>query len=183
MVSAQQVVEDTLRWLERAVIGLDLCPFAKAVYVRNRVHVAVTTSSTREELLDALRMELRELVARPVNERETTLLVAPFQLQEFLEFSDFLRVAEGVLKKQGLMGVVQLASFHPGYQFADTDADDITNCTNRAPYPTLHLLREASIEAAVKSFPGASSIYEKNLQTLRTLGPAGWAALQVRRRQ
>jgi hypothetical protein len=174
-------IRDTMVWLERAVIGLNLCPFAKAVHVKGQVHCAVSeaTDEDLDAVLDQLRSELRELVARPARERDTTLLVLPRCLNDFLDFNDFFDRADAVLDELGLVGTIQIASFHPQYQFAGTDADDVTNCTNRSPYPTLHLLREESIDRAVEVFPEAEAIFEKNMQVLEGLGMAGWQALDV----
>ncbi|MEY2802216.1 MAG: hypothetical protein RL513_1801 [Pseudomonadota bacterium] len=172
-----QVVDDTRRWLERAVIGLNLCPFAKAVHVKGQVHYAVSAATGWNELLADLAHELDALLAHDAGVRETTLLMAPRTLADFFEFTGFLAEADRLLQQRGLEGTIQLASFHPHYQFAGTGVDDITNFTNRAPYPTLHLLREDSIERAVQSFPDAADIYETNMATLRRLGPQGWAAV------
>jgi len=177
--STAAVVQDTRNWLERAVIGLNLCPFAKAVHVKGQVHYAVSQATEPRQLLADLGTELDALIALEAQERETTLLMAPFCLADFLDFNDFLERAEKLVRKRGLEGVIQLASFHPRYQFANTDVEDIENFTNRSPYPTLHLLREDSIERAVEVFPEAEAIYEANIKTLRTLGPEGWAALRV----
>jgi hypothetical protein len=179
--SAEAVVLDTRHWLERAVIGLNLCPFAKAVHVKGQVHYAVSEATDPRELLDDLRAELDALVAADPGERETTLLVAPRCMADFLEFNEFLARGERLVRKRGLEGVIQLASFHPAYQFEGTGADDIENFTNRSPYPTLHLLREESIGRAVEAFPEAEAIYESNMETMRRLGPEGWAALRVGR--
>ena len=176
---AAAVVRDTRNWLERAVIGLNLCPFAKAVLVKGQIHFAVSGASDPHGLLADLAAELDALVGLEPSMRETTLLVAPGCLGEFLEFNAFLARAGRLLRKRGLEGIIQLASFHPGYQFEGTAAGDITNCTNRSPYPTLHLLREASIARAIQAFPRPETIYETNIQTLRTLGTQGWAALAV----
>lgn len=170
-------VAETCKWLERAVIGLNLCPFAKAVHVKGQVHYAVTTFDSRSELLAVLKHELLALHQAVPDERDTTLLILPKAMPDFLEFSHFLPDADRVLRKLGLEGEIQIASFHPRFQFAGTDPDDITNYTNRAPYPTLHLLREASIAKAVEAFPDAETIFEKNMQTLEQLGHAGWREL------
>jgi len=171
--------EDTLRWLERAVIGLNLCPFAKAVYVKQQVHVAVSEAREAGGVLEQLAAEVEGLLARPPEERDTTLLVVPHALADFLEFADVVARGERLLRKRGLEGVLQLASFHPRFQFAGTEADDIANFTNRSPWPTLHLLREQSIDRAVTAFPDAAAIYDRNIETLRRLGREGWAALDV----
>lgn len=177
--SAETVVRDTRNWLERAVIGLNLCPFAKAVHVKEQVHYAVSEAVQPRQLLDELQTELDELVGLDPAVRETTLLIVPGCLGDFLEFNDFLAEADRLLRRRRLEGVIQLASFHPAYQFAGTEADDISNFTNRSPYPTIHLLREASIERAVQAFPQPEAIYAANMQTLQRLGPEGWAALGV----
>ena len=172
-------VADTRRWLERAVIGLNLCPFAKAVLVRQQVHFAVSEAGDGAGVLQDFGRELEDLLARDVQERDTTLLVIPRGFGDFLDFHDLIARAERMVRKQGLEGVVQVASFHPRFVFAGEGEDDITNHTNRAPYPTLHLLREASMDRAVAAFPDAAAIYEHNMETLRRLGPAGWDALGV----
>ena len=177
--TADAVVRDTRDWLERAVIGLNLCPFAKAVHAKGQVHYAVSAATQPGELLEQLAAELETLVSLDPAVRETALLIVPGCLQDFLDFNGFMAQAERLVRKRRLAGVVQLASFHPAYQFAGTQADDITNCTNRAPYPTIHLLREASVERAVQTFAQPESIYQANMQTLRRLGPEGWAALNV----
>lgn len=177
VITTQRVIDVTRLWLERAVIGLNLCPFAKAVHVKAQIHYAVSGAAQPEQLLDDLSHELEALLACDAAQRETTLLMAPHCLADFLDFNDFLARAQRLLARSGLDGEVQLASFHPQYQFADAEPDDITNFTNRSPYPTLHLLREASIDRAVQAFPQAQEIYETNMETMRRLGPQGWAAL------
>lgn len=170
---------DTRAWLERAVIGLNLCPFAKAVHVKGQIHFAVSKATQAVELLEDLILELKQLAAADPSVRDTTLLIAPACLPDFLEFNDFLGEADMVLRRLDLDGVIQIASFHPAYQFAGTTPDDITNYTNRAPHPTLHLLREDSIDKAVAAFPQAEDIFEHNMRTLEALGERGWAALGV----
>jgi len=175
----QTVVQDMRRWLERAVIGLNLCPFAKAVHVKGQIHYAVSAATGAAELRQDLLAELRDLAARDAQQRDTTLLIAPLVFPDFLDFNDFLVEADQALAELDLEGVLQIASFHPRYQFAGTAPDDIGNFSNRAPYPTLHLLREASIDRAVQAFPEAETIYEANMATLERLGPEGWRALDV----
>ncbi len=170
----------TRAWVERAVIGLNLCPFAKAVQTKNLIRYVCSDARDTTALLDALRGELQLLANTPIEQLETTLLVHPTVLGEFLDYNDFLGEAETLLCELGLEGSLQIASFHPHYQFAGSEVDDIENATNRSPYPTLHLLREASIERAVAAFPEPEAIYETNMRTLRALGPKGWAELQAR---
>jgi uncharacterized protein len=178
-VSAEVMVQDTLRWLERAVIGLNLCPFAKSVYVKGQVHCAVSGAADLEALRDDLLNELHNLVALEPSVRDTTVLVVQNLLQDFYDYNDFLNVADDCLLALNLEGVIQIASFHPHYQFAGTDEDDITNFTNRSPYPTLHLIREASIDRAVAAFPNAEDIFETNMTTMNQLGLQGWQDLNV----
>ncbi len=170
---------DTRRWLERAVVGLNLCPFAKAVLVKGQVHFALSQAGDAAGVLEDFGRELEALAALPARERDTTLLVIPSGLEDFLAFHDLVGRAERMVRKRGFEGVIQVASFHPRFVFAGVEEDDITNCTNRSPHPTLHLLREDSIERAVAAFPDAAAIYEANMETLRRLGPEGWAALDV----
>jgi hypothetical protein len=178
--SPEQAIAATRAWIERAVIGLNLCPFAKAVYVKEQIRYTVSEARTPDELLDDLVRALRALVEAPAEEVDTTLLIHPHCFGDFLDYNDFLEVADAAVEELDLAGVLQVASFHPQYQFAGTAADDVTNCTNRSPYPMLHLLREASVDAAVAAFPDAKAIYRKNIDTLRRLGPAGWAALRIK---
>ena len=170
---------DTRRWLERAVIGLNLCPFAKAVYIKNQVHFVVSMTEDPSELQSVLRNELQALAQMDPQVRDTTLVIAPRCLADFLDFNDFLDQADQILADLGLEGVLQIANFHPEFQFAGTQPHDITNATNQSPYPTLHLIREASIDRAVEAFPDAEMIYERNMQVLESLGHEGWQALGV----
>ena len=167
------------RWLERAVIGLNLCPFAKAVHAKGQVHYALCDATEFSPVLAELDAELFALLAHDAAVRDTTLLVLPRGFDEFLLFMDLVREGERLLARRGLDGVVQLASFHPAFVFGGANDDDPANCTNRAPYPTLHLLREASIDRAVEAFPEAEAIFGANMAKLRDLGPQGWAALGV----
>ena len=173
------VLAATRAWLERAVIGLNLCPFAKAVLAKGQVHFAVSDADSAAQALHDLGRELDALLAHDPEERETTLLVVAHGMQQFLEFNDLVADGERLIRKKGHEGVIQLASFHPDYCFADQDDGDMANFSNRSPYPTLHLLREASVERAVQAFPEPESIYGANIRTLRDLGPEGWAALNA----
>lgn len=171
------VIAATRCWIERAVIGLNLCPFARAPFVQERIRFVVSPARDTQALLDDLRRELAFLQAADPRTCETTLLIHPQVLGDFLDFNDFLDVAEEALRELDLEGELQVASFHPDYRFADTDADAVENCTNRSPWPTLHLLRESSIDAAVESGIDTDAIYERNIETLRKLGLAGWQTL------
>lgn len=172
-----RVIGDMQQWLERAVIGLNLCPFAKAVYVKGQIHYAVCRATEVGDVLDALGEEMQSLVNMAPELRDTTLLVLPDAFAEFVDFNDFLYSADKALRKANFDGVLQIASFHPQYQFADAEPDAISNYTNRAPYPTLHLLREDSIDRAVLAIPDASDIFEANIAKLEGLGHEGWAGL------
>ena len=171
------VVAAMREWIEKAVIGLNLCPFAKAVYVKNQVRYVVSASPHLDGFLEDLDRELDFLAAADPDEIDTTLLIHPTLLPDFLDFNDFMQLADAAIEEHGLDGVIQIASFHPAFRFEGTEPDDISNYTNRAPFPTLHLLREASIERAVVAFPEAETIYERNIETLQTLGIEGWQAL------
>ena len=175
----QTVVDEMQTWLEKAVIGLNLCPFAKAVHVKKQIRYQVSSAVTEEQLLRDLLSELQFLVKTQASEVDTTLLIHPQVLNDFLDYNEFLETAEAALVELQLEGVIQVASFHPRYQFAGTAADDITNYTNRSPYPALHLLREESITRAVDSFPDVESIPEKNIETMRALGLKGWKKLGI----
>ncbi|WP_354682814.1 DUF1415 domain-containing protein [Cupriavidus necator] len=172
--SADAVIAATRHWLERAVIGLNLCPFAKSVYVKEQVRYVVSTATEAPDVMDDLERELRLLEESDPAQLDTTLLILPDAVADFLDFNDLLYFAERLLARLGLEGTLQIASFHPHYQFADTGPDDIENYTNRAPYPILHLLREDSIARAVAAFPDAADIYERNQATMRRLGHEGW---------
>ena len=176
-MNENDVIEATREWIEKAVIGLNLCPFAKAVYIKNQVRFVVSTAKHLDGLLEDLDRELDFLAAADPDEVDTTLLIHPTLLPDFLDFNDFLQLADAAVDEHGLEGIIQIASFHPQFQFEGTAPDDMGNYTNRAPFPTLHLLREASIARAVAAFPEAETIYERNIETLEALGQAGWKAL------
>jgi hypothetical protein len=171
------IIDATKAWLEKAVIGLNLCPFAKAVHVKNQIRYTVTTARTTEELQADLSRELQLLDAADPDSIDTTLLIHPHVLTDFLDYNDFLDTADETVAQLGLEGHIQVASFHPDYRFADSAPDDIENHTNRSPYPMLHLLRETSVERAVASFPDGGKIFEKNMETMRQLGHEGWLRL------
>ena len=170
-------IDATRRWVERAVIGLNLCPFAKAVYVKQQVRFVLSDASTPEALLEELAEELVLLRDADPEQIDTTLIVHPDVLTDFLDYNDFLDNADAAVEALDLQGVIQVASFHPDYQFAGTAFDDVGNCTNRSPYPILHLLREASVERAVAAFPDPDAIVERNIATLEELGVEGYRKL------
>lgn len=175
--SHEEMIAATRRWVERAVIGLNLCPFAKAVQVKKQVRYVVSSATTPEELMSDLIRELEMLAETPAEKIDTTLLIHPYVLADFLDYNDYLDVVDEVLEELELAGELQVASMHPHYQFADTHENDIENYTNRSPYPTLHLLRESSVDQAVAAFPEADKIFDKNIETMRKLGHDGWDRL------
>jgi hypothetical protein len=178
--SAEHVIEATRLWLERAVIGLRLCPFAEAAYRRELIRYRVSEQETTSGLLDELADELGRLHAADAAICETTLLIHPRVLGDFVDYNQFLDDADAAVLALGLEGDLQIASFHPAYQFAGNGPDDIENCTNRSPYPMLHLLREASVTRAAATFPGVADIGARNMTTLRGIGAAGWRELWKR---
>ena len=172
-----QYIQDTQDWLLKAVIGLNLCPFAKAVHVKEQIRYFVSEATSVESLLQDLANELEHLAETSPEKTDTTLLIHPHVLQDFLDYNEFLDLADGLLEELNLDGELQIASFHPQYQFAGTEVDDITNFTNRSPYQTLHIIREDSIDKAVEAFPEAEAIFETNIATMEKLGLDGWKKL------
>jgi uncharacterized protein len=170
-------IEKTQQWLEKAVIGLNLCPFAKAVHTKNQIRWVLSAAQTPEDLLRELTHEMQVLASADPANIDTTLLIHPQVLNDFLDYNDFLDLADGALEQLALDGVLQIASFHPQFQFEGTQPEDISNYSNRSPFPTLHLLREDSVEKAVAAFPEAESIFERNIETLEALGQDGWRKL------
>jgi uncharacterized protein len=176
-IEPDEIIAATRRWLERAVIGLNLCPFADSVYRGHRVRFQVSEQRSAAALLEDLRTELLLLQAADPTQCETALLIHPWVLNDFIEYNEFLEVCDAAVADLELEGELQVASFHPQYQFADTQPQDIENYTNRSPYPMLHLLREASVERAVEAVGDTEEIYRRNIRTLRALGHAGWQRL------
>jgi uncharacterized protein len=172
-----EVLAATRQWLEKAVIGLNLCPFAKSVYVKNQVRIVVSDAKHTDAFLEELDRELELLAAADPQDVDTTLLVHPTLFPDFLDFNEITGIAEEAVAEHELEGILQVASFHPRFQFEDTAEDDIANYTNRSPFPTLHLLREESIARAVEAYPEAETIYERNIETMKKLGHDGWKAL------
>lgn len=173
------IIVASQRWLERAVIGLNLCPFAKSVHVKQQIRYAISAASDADQLLAELEHEFQILTDTDPKQLDTTLLIHPRAMVNFLDYHFFLAETDALLKRLELDGIYQIASLHPHYEFAGTEPDDIDNVTNRSPYPTLHLLRESSIDRAVAAFPDAESIYERNIDTVRRLNHEGWKRLWV----
>ncbi len=177
LTATRDPIAETRKWLEQIVIGLNLCPFAKAVYVKDQVRFVLSDATTPEALVEELAEELILLRDTPAEQIDTTLIVHPDVLTDFLDYNDFLDNADAAIEALDLQGILQVASFHPQYQFAGVAPDDVSNYTNRAPYPTLHLLREDSVERAVAAFPDPDVIVERNIETLDKLGIEGWTRL------
>ncbi|MEN9479090.1 MAG: hypothetical protein RLZZ298_485 [Pseudomonadota bacterium] len=175
--ASEKIISDTQRWLERAVIGLNLCPFAKSVFVKKQVRYALTAASSADELLAELESELNLLANTDPAQLDTTLLIHPQAMTDFLDYHFFLAEVDALNRNLDYEGVFQIASLHPQYEFAGSDPDDIANFTNRSPYPTLHLLRESSIDRAVAAFPDAAHIFERNIETMEKMGHEGWKKL------
>ena len=175
------VTDHTRQWLEKAVIGLNLCPFAKAPHVKNLVRISVSQARHLDGFLEDLDRELQLLGDTPADELETTLLVHPTLFPDFDTFNQMLDIADAAVVDNGLEGIIQIAPFHPDFQFEGTDSDDIGNYTNRSPYPTLHLIREDSIAKAAQAFPDASAIFERNITLLEKMGHEGWDKLDIPR--
>ncbi len=177
-VPAALAIAETRAWVRRAVIGLNLCPFARAVDVKDQIRYVFSDATDTETLLATLVMELQRLADTEPERVDTTMVIHPRVFADFEDFNDFLELADAALEDLNLDGILQVANFHPQFQFAGTDPDDITNATNRAPYPTLHLLREESVDRAVAAFPEAEAIFERNMATLEKLGAQGWAEVR-----
>ena len=180
-MSNETIIAATQDWLEKAVIGLNLCPFAKAVHVKQQIRYVVSEARTEQALLTELMVELRHLQDTDAELLDTTLLIHPYVLNDFLDFNDFLDTVDIAVSEPEFEDAFQVASLHPRYQFAGTAPDDIENFTNRSPYPTLHLLREASVDRAVAAFPDADHIPDVNIETLQKLGHEGWEKLKLRK--
>ena len=172
-----QIAEETRHWLQTAVIGLNLCPFAKAVFNKGLIRIEVSLARHLDDFLEHLDRELLLLRDTPAEEIETTLLIEPQLFADFELFNDVLDITDQVLVEHGLEGIIQIAPFHPQFQFADSEPNAISNYTNRSPYPTLHLIREDSIAKAMQAFPDADTIFERNIALLEQMGLEGWQAL------
>jgi hypothetical protein len=177
LITIDEVISATKIWVERSVIGLNLCPFADNPYRGGRVRFQVSEQRTAAGLLDELGSELTFLAATDPLQCETTLLIHPWVLTDFIEYNNFLEACEATVTGLDLEGELQVASFHPQYQFSGSQPEDIENYTNRSPYPILHLLREASVERAVAAVGNTDEIYLRNMRTLRALGHEGWRRL------
>lgn len=166
-MKSEKVRDACERWLKDIVVGLQLCPFAKAPLQKKQIRFATSDAATEEQLIDELIKECRYLDEH--QETETTLLICSELLPDFFEFCQFIQWAESSLKKHDWQGIYQLAHFHPQYCFTGCDQDDAQNLTNRSPYPILHILRETSLEKALERFEEPESIPEKNIIKMKKL--------------
>ncbi len=182
-LTEKQIIALTSAWVEHVVIGLNLCPFAKPVHTKGQIHYLVSQASDEITLAADLRLSMQQLIAASPTSMDTCLLIHPWVLSDFFEYNNFLDIADEILDELDLIGVLQIASFHPNYQFAGTSEDDVTNCTNRSPFPMLHLLREASLDNATAALPDANVIVNRNLETMTSLGHEGWNQLQSQLKQ
>ncbi|MCB0552066.1 MAG: DUF1415 domain-containing protein [Phaeodactylibacter sp.] len=166
-------LEETRRWVEHFVVGLNLCPFAHSPFRNGRIRYVLYEQEDIVELARLLVQEAQWLSRQPAGEVETTLLVHPNALPDFYDYLDFLEEAELLIRENDLEGIIQVASFHPAYQFAGTEADAPENYTNRSPYPMLHLLREEALEQAIDSYNHPEQIPEQNIEKMNKLGQEG----------
>jgi hypothetical protein len=173
-----QIITLTSAWVEHVVIGLNLCPFAKPVHTKGQIYYLLSHARDETALAADLRRSLQNLIAASPDKMDTCLLIHPWVLSDFFDYNNFLDTADEILDASDLIGVLQIASFHPNYQFAGTTEDDVTNYTNRSPFPMLHLLREESLDKATDALPDANVIVNRNLETMTTLGQEGWNRLQ-----
>lgn len=166
----QAVIEVTRRWISSVVIGLNFCPFARRVFQGGLIRYVVSEATDEEKLLEELGSELQNLAGAPIEETETTLLIHPGVFGSFLDFNDFLAIGDRLIETLKLRGIIQIASFHPDYQFEATQPDDVENFTNRSPYPMLHLLREESISKVMGEGDELLEIPRRNIELLKRLG-------------
>ena len=182
-LTEKQIIAYTSAWVEQVVIGLNLCPFAKPVYTKGQIDYFLSHARDETTLAADLRLAMQRLIASTPDNMDTCLLIHPWVLSDFFDYNNFLDITDEILDELELIGVLQIASFHPHYQFAGTTEDDVTNCTNRSPFPMLHLLREESLDKATAALPDANVIVDRNLNTMITLGHEGWNRLQSQLKQ
>jgi uncharacterized protein len=182
-LTEKQIIAYTSAWVEHVVIGLNLCPFAKPVHTKGQIDYFLSHARDETTLAADLRLAMQRLIASTPEKMDTCLLIHPWLLSDFFDYNNFLDIADGILDELELIGVLQIASFHPHYQFAGTTEDDVTNCTNRSPFPMLHLLREKSLDKATAALPDANVIVDRNVDTMISLGHEGWNHLQSQLKQ
>ena len=182
-LTEKQIIAYTSAWVEHVVIGLNLCPFAKPVHTKGQIDYFLSHARDETTLAADFRLAMQRLIASTPEKMDTCLLIHPWVLSDFFDYNNFLDIADGILDELELIGVLQIASFHPHYQFAGTTEDDVTNCTNRSPFPMLHLLREKSLDKATAALPDANVIVDRNVDTMISLGHEGWNHLQSQLKQ
>jgi len=182
-LTEKQIIAYTNAWVEQVVIGLNLCPFAKPVHTKGQIDYFLSHARDETTLAADLRLAMQRLIASTPDSMDTCLLIHPWVLSDFFDYNNFLDIADAILDELELIGVLQIASFHPHYQFAGTTEDDVTNCTTRSPFPMLHLLRGESLDKATAAVPDANVIVDRNLDTMISLGHEGWNRLQSQLKQ
>ncbi len=170
MDSTNNIIRKTRKWIEHFVIRLNLCPFAKKVYDEERIRYVVLKSKNIADLTKTLLDELFFLSKTDPERIETSFIIFPHLLEDFEAYNKYLIVTDEILLEMNLTGTIQIASFHPKYQFAGTAEDTPENYTNRSPYPMLHILREESIENALKNYPDPENIPKRNIEKMNELG-------------
>lgn len=167
-MSQSDPIARTRRWLEQVVIGLNLCPFARQPYANETIKFVLEPSNSDQIIMQTLLLELDSLYQS--DDFQTTLIICPNAFDDFDAFWHFIADCEALVEQAGLEGTFQLASFHPRYRFEDTKTGDLGNATNQSPYPTLHILREADVTAAVSAYGDTDVISQRNIATLEKLG-------------
>jgi len=169
-ITEEQAVAEARNWVERIVIRHNFCPFAHKPARNNVIRYVACMDDSEEALVEILISELLKLRDADHSVHETTVLVAPNCLRDFHLYNQFLDLIDVLLEQFNLQGVLQVASFHPDYQFADLDEDDVRNYTNRTPHPMFHLIVEDDIERARNTYPDVESIPETNMRVLEEMG-------------
>ncbi len=177
MMAAQQALDETRCWVERVVVGLNLCPFAASPMKGGRIRYVACPASDPDGIYRALLQEMETLIGLPEPEAETSLFVVPEGLNDFDAYLDLFETAEAAVSEAGLEGILQLASFHPDYCFEGAGTDDPANYTNRSPHPMFHLIREEPLARALAQYPDPEGIPQRNVERLRALG---LSAMQAR---
>ena len=169
MIDPEKITIEVQQWLDEVVIGLGLCPFAQQPVANGLHHIAVLDVQSINAMLEVLRIECTRLAEADPKRLETSLLILPYWFDDFLDFNDFMSVANDLLAGNDWSGQFQLASFHPKYQFLGAEPEAASNLTNCSPYPIIHILREDSVTWAVKNHPDVEAIPERNMAVMEAL--------------
>ncbi len=168
MTSNEYIIDRTQHWLRSFIVNLNICPFAKREIEKGTLKLHVALAQKLQQALEEFLMEIIFLDKNPAV--ETTLLIYPSLFSDFFRYLDFVDLAERLICEQGYEGIYQLATFHPDYCFAEVEFNDVSNYTNRSPYPMIHLLREASLEKAIAYYGDTEDIPKNNIATMQRLG-------------